>query len=88
MFSPDHSHPFESFGRGGGCFHRMNPTHDRYRLDLDAALLRHFRQIPGADALLAALMNAHQDELNRETTPLEHPPLLPPTIRSERLSSC
>lgn len=56
----------------------MHPTHDRDWINLDAALLRHLRQIPVADAVLVVLTNTHQDDLDRKTRPLEHHPIVAP----------
>ena len=71
--TPIPANPPRSFGRGA-----MNPTQDRYWIDLDAALLHPLRQIPVADAVLAVPTNAHHDDLNRKTTPRERHPSRPP----------
>ena len=50
----------------------MNPAHDRGRIHVYAPFLHHLRQIPVAYPILAVSANAHQDDIHRETTALEH----------------
>src|SRR3984885_9216561 len=50
----------------------MDPAHNRRWFYLDTALLHHLRQIPIGDPVLAVPANTHQDDINRNTTSLEH----------------